>query len=110
MDFKRRLTEIQHQREGGWKRLFGRFAYPGSYALARALLEGQAEGAVAAITTFAGQLLDGEGQLGTGYLLVAADEVVDAQIINIGIVSDALTGEIMAEIAAVGAKGLSQLL
>ena len=84
--------------------------HPGGDGLARALLEGQAESAVAAVTAFVGQLLDGEGQLGTGYLLVTADEIVDAQIINIGIVSDALTGEIMAEIAAVGAKGLSQLL
>ena len=85
-------------------------AYPVGYVLARALLEGQAEGAVTVVATFVGQLLDGIELMGAGYLLIAADEVVDAQIINIGIVSDALTGEILAEIAAVSTNRTRQLL
>ena len=36
--------------------------------------------------------------------------MVDAQIINIGIIGDSLTGEILAEIRAVSANRLSQLL
>ena len=84
--------------------------HPGRYALARALFEGEAEGAVTVVTTFASQLLDGEGLLGAVDLLVAADEVVDTQIIDIGIVSDALTGEILAEIRAVSANRPGQLL
>jgi hypothetical protein len=36
--------------------------------------------------------------------------VVDAQIVDIGVVRDALTGEILAEIVAVGTNGLRQLL
>ena len=84
--------------------------HPGGYRLAYALLEGKAEGAVAAVTAFVGQLLGDDGLSGSGKRLVAADEMVDAQIIDIGIVSDALTGEILAEIVTVGANGLSQLL
>ena len=93
-----------------WKRLLSRVAHPGSYALARALLEGQAEGAITAVTAFAGQLLGDDGLSGSSGLLVAADEVVDAQIVDISVVCDALTGEILAEIEAVGANGLCQLL
>ena len=36
--------------------------------------------------------------------------MVDAQIVDIGVVRDALTGEILAEIVAVGTNGLRQLL
>ena len=67
------------------------FAYPGRHALTRAFLEGEAESAVAAIAAFPGQLLGDDGLSGSGGLLVAADEVVYTQIIDIGIVSDALT-------------------
>ena len=42
--------------------------------------------------------------------MVAADEVVDAQVVDIGVVGDALAGEILAEIEAVGANSLSQLV
>ena len=86
-----------------------RFLHPGGDGLPHALFEGQAEGAVTAITALAGQLLDGEGLLGLDDLLVAANEVVDAQIVDVRIISDALTGEILAEIAAVGANDLRQL-
>ena len=65
--------------------------YPGGYALARALFEGQAEGAIAAVAAFAGQLLGNDGLSCCDGLLIAADEVVNAQIVDIGIVSDALT-------------------
>ena len=67
------------------------FAHPSRYALTCTLLEGEAEGAVATVATVAGQLLGDDGLSGSSKFLVAADEVVDAQIINIGIVSDALT-------------------
>ena len=90
--------------------ILGIFVHPGGYSLTHALLESEAEGAVATVTAFAGQLLDREGLSGNGDLLVAADEVVDTQIVDIGIVGDALTGEILAEIRAVGANGLGQLL
>ena len=85
-------------------------AHPRGDALASALLEGEAEGAVAAVAAFAGQLLGNDGLSGSDYLLVAADEVVDAQVVDIGVVGDALTGEILAEIEAVGANSLGQLV
>ena len=84
--------------------------HPSRHTLACALLEGEAEGAVAAVTTFAGQLLGNDGLPGSGELFAAVDEMVDAQIVDIGIIGDALTGEILAEIGAVSAYSLCQLL
>ena len=78
--------------------------------MAHTLLKNNTKGAVAAVTAFAGKLLRGEGLLSAGNLLVAADEVVDAQVIDIAVVGDALTGEIQAEVGTVGANGLGQLL
>ena len=86
------------------------FAHPGRYALACALLEGEAEGAVAAVAAFFGQLLGKDGLSGSDELLVAADEVVDSQVVDISVVRDALTGEIQAEIGTVGVNGHCQLL
>ena len=86
------------------------FSHPSSDRLPYALLKGKAEGAVAAVATFVGQLLGDDGLSGSGKLLVALDEVVDALIVDIGIIGDALTGEILAEIVTVGANGLCQLL
>ena len=83
--------------------------HPGCYALAHALLEGEAEGAVAAVAALVGQLLGGEGMLGSDGLAVETDEMTDAQRVDIGIVSGALTREIAAEIVAVGAKCLGKL-
>ena len=85
-------------------------AHPCCHILAHALLESEAEGAVAMVAAFAGQLLDGECLPGGRDLLISADEVVNAQIVDIGIVSDALTCEIVAEIGTVGANRMSQLL
>ena len=90
--------------------LVSQLAHPGGHTLACALLKGQTEGAVAAEAAFAGQLLGDDGLSSSGDLLIAADEMVDAQIVDIDIVSDALTGEILAEIRAVGANFLGQLL
>ena len=66
-------------------------AHPGGDGLADALSEGTAESAVTAVAALDGQLLHGEGLLGGSDLLVAADEVVDAQVIDISAVGDALT-------------------
>ena len=62
------------------------------------------------VATFSGQLLGTDGLSASGEFLIAFDEVVDAQVVDIGIVSDALTREVLAEVVAVGANGLSQLL
>ena len=85
------------------------FAHPGGDALTSTLLEGKTEGAVAAVATFDGQLLGNDRLSGSGEFIVATDEVIDALIINIDVVSDAFTGEILAEIVAVSANSLGQL-
>ena len=93
------------------RRLLGRCAaHPGCYGLSRALFEGKTEGAVTAVAALLGQLLGNDGLSGSGGLFVEAHEVVDAQVVDIGIVGDALTGEILAEIKTVDANRLSQLL
>ena len=83
--------------------------HPGRYGLAHALLEGEAEGAVAAVAAVDGQLLGREGALGGDSLVIEADEMTDAQIVDIGIVGGILMGEILAEIGAVGTDGLGKL-
>ena len=92
------------------KKLSIGIAHPHCDALPHALPESTAEGAVAAETAFQGKLLGTDGLLGSNNFLIAADEVVDAQIVDIAVVSDALTREILAEIEAVRTDGLSQLL
>ena len=90
--------------------LLARVAHPRRYALSSALHERAAEGAVAAEATLLCQLLGANGLFGSNGFLIATDEVVDAQIVDIGIVGDALTREILAEIRAVGTNGMGQLL
>ena len=85
------------------------FVHPRRDALALALPEGDAEGAVAAVAALGGQFLGGEGTLGSVGLTDETDETVDAQVVDIGIVGGALTREIHAEVGAVGAKGLRQM-
>ena len=84
-------------------------AHPGCHGLSHALLEGETEGAVTPIATVAGQLLRSVGLLGCNGLTVVADEVLNAEVVDIGIVGDALSGEIAAEIEAVGTNGLGKL-
>ena len=93
------------------KKLLALALHPGLYALAHALGEGTAEGAVAAEAALLGQLL-GANVLLTGCdgLLVKTDEVIDAQTVDIGVVSVTLPREILAEVRTIGADGLRQLL
>ena len=89
--------------------LFVGVVHPRSDTLTRAQGEGTTEGAIAAETALLCQLLGANGLSGSSNLLVAVDEVVDAQVVDIGVIGNALTREILAEIVAVGANGLSQL-
>ena len=56
------------------------------------------------------QLLGGEWTMSSDSFMVEADEVVDAQPVDISIVCRALTGEILAEIVTVDADSLGELL
>ena len=73
------------------------------------LLEGQAEGAVAAVATASSQLLGRDGTAGRDGLVVKTLKVVDTQTIDVGIVGGILAREILAEVVAVAAQGLRQL-
>ena len=88
---------------------FALSAHPGRNGLAHALLEGEAEGAVTAEAAVSGQLLGSDRLMGSGSLMIPTDEVVDTEIVNISIISGALTGEILAEIRAVSTDRLSEL-
>ena len=85
-------------------------AHPRGDRLAHALLEGEAEGAVAAVATAAEQLLRGGIMVGCHLFLVETAEVVDAQLVDVGVVSGVQTGEVLAEVGAVGAQSLRQLV
>ena len=92
-----------------WEYLLVRFAHPSSDTLTHALLEGEAEGAVASVAAFAGQLLGCDGLMGSNSLSIETHEVVDAQVVDVGIVGSAMAGEKLAEIKAVDANSLGQL-
>ena len=66
-----------------------RFAHPSLYGLSHALFESEAESAVTAVAAVVGQLLGSEGLLGLDGLVIVADKVIDAEVVDIGIVSDA---------------------
>ena len=55
------------------------------------------------------QLLGGKETLVINSLTIETDEMIDTQIVDIGIVSSALTGEILTEIGAVSTNSLSKL-
>lgn len=59
--------------------------------MAGTLHERTTESSVTSETTLMGQLLCTDGLSGSDCLLIAIDEMVDAQIVNIGIVRDAMS-------------------
>ena len=73
------------------------------------LFKSSTECIVIAETTLKGQLLGGEGTFGSDSFTIETDEMIDAQIIDIGIISRALTGEISAEIGTVGTNSFGKL-
>lgn len=82
---------------------------PCCHTLSYALFEGEAEGAVASVAAVVGKLLDSEGLLRLDGVVVAAEEMVDAKVVNIGIVVESLVRKILTEIVAVSANGLGKL-
>lgn len=83
--------------------------HPGCHALVGALQEGTTEGPVAAEATLVSQLLGTDRLSGSNARLVAPDEMVDAKVVDVSIIGNALTGEILAEVVAVGVDSLGQL-
>ena len=74
------------------------------------LLESSGESAVASEPTLVGQLLGCKRALCHHVLTVKALKVDDAQTVDVGVVCDALLGEILAEVGAVGADGLAEIV
>ena len=84
------------------RRLLANIAYPSSHILAHLLFKHAAESRVTAVATLLCQLLDSEITLVGDRLAIETDEMIDAQVVDIGIVCSMLTGEILTEIGAVG--------
>ena len=78
-----------------------RIAHPLSYVLTHLLLEDTPESAVTSVATFTCKFLGCEVAMCIDSLLIETYEMIDAQIVNIGIVSGALPREILTEIEAV---------
>ena len=85
------------------------FLYPRRHILPHALLEGIAESCVVAEAAILSQAPDGDVLLGSDGPTVEADEMVDAQTIDIGVVSSSLPGERLAEIETVCTNRFSEL-
>ena len=90
-------------------RVLGHVVHPRSHVLPHTLLEGEPEGAVTPVSAFAYQLLGGERPVGCNSFTIEICEMVDAQIVDISIVSDALRREILAEIETVGPDSFGKL-
>ena len=75
--------------------------HPGCHRLSRLAFDDTTKSAVTAVATLLSQLLGSDGTLGVDSLTIETDEMIDAQIVDIGIVINAQTGEILAEIEAV---------
>ena len=83
---------------------------PCIHGLPHALFEGEIEGAVTPVAAVVSQLLNGEVAVGSNCFTIEADKMIDAEIVDIGIISYSNTGEILAEIVTVGANGCCELL
>ena len=84
-------------------------SYPGCYRQIRFALEGTTKSAVTAEATLLSQLLGREGTMNINSLVIKINEVIDTQIIDIGIVCRAQTGEILTKIETVGTDGFCKL-
>ena len=83
--------------------------HPNCNALPHSLFKSQAEGAVAAEAAVFGKLLYDDGLFGSDSLAIELHKVIDAQIVDIGIVGDTLRREILAEISTVGTENMGEL-
>ena len=73
-------------------------------------LESGAEGAIAAETALLGKGAGRSGLQPTLVLTIQADEMLDTQTVDIGIIGDALLGKVGTEVGAVGANDNGKLL
>ena len=83
--------------------------YPCSSRQPHLVLEGFAESAVTLVATIQGQLQGCYRTLGCNGLTIERGEMIDAQVVDIGIVVRAHRREILAEIETIDAYGFGQL-
>ena len=84
--------------------------HPRRDRLAHALLEGYSKSAIASETALLGQLLSGEGTIGGDSITIESDKVLDAQAVDIGIVSRVMLREVLAEVSMIGADGPAEIV
>ena len=84
-------------------------SHPRGDGLAVKLFEGGGEGAVAPEPAREGQLLGCKRAMCFHILAVEPFEMSDAQSVDVGVVCNALLGEVLAEIGTVGTYGLAEL-
>lgn len=73
----------------------GGILHPRCHGLSLQLFEHRTKGCIVPIPTFESQLPGGEGTLGGDSIKIETHEILDAETINIGIVSQALTREVL---------------
>jgi hypothetical protein len=83
--------------------------HPGSHWLSHFALECTAKGIIVMEATLVGQLLGSERTMIANRLMKEADEMIDAQVVDIGIVSHAYSSEILTEIETVSANSFGKL-
>ena len=84
--------------------------HPSRHSLAHKLLEGGSKSAIAAEAALLSQLLGGKGTVGGYGFSVKADKVLNAQAVDVGIISRILMRKVVAEIIAVGTDSLAEVV
>ena len=77
--------------------------------MSHALFEGEIEGAVTSVAAVMSQLHNGELAVRSNSFTIEADEMIDAEIVDICVVIRLLAGEILTEVEAVGTDSLGKL-
>ena len=72
--------------------------YPGCHRHSLLAFDERTEGTVTAVATIQGHLLDRKRAMSINRLAIEADEMTDAQTVDIAIVSRALIREVLAEL------------
>ena len=90
--------------------LFGIVTHPCRYRLPHALFESRPERTIAFKTAFQSQLKSGKRASGGNSLTVKTDEMTNAQVVYIGIISCILLSEVLTEVTMIGADGSAKIV
>ena len=84
--------------------------HPCGDSIAHIFLEGNTEGAITIEATLFGELHGCKGLRRSDAFVIQANEMFNAQTVNVSIVGNLLLSKVTAEISAVGTKGSGKLL